>query len=424
MSFNELQLDQSILKAIAEAGYTKPTPIQAQAIPTILSGQDLMASAQTGTGKTAAFILPALHKLSKPSSKPGRGPRLLVLTPTRELATQIAQAASLYSKYSTRIKTVCILGGMPYMAQVRHLSQPFEILVATPGRLIDYLERGRIDFSRIEMLVLDEADRMLDMGFINDVEHIVRATPENRQTLLFSATLKGSVASLAKNMLKNPLQIHVAATKANHDNIEQRLYHVDDIHHKTRLLLHLLNDSTINQAIIFTATKRHVDQLVDTVREQGHTAAGLHGDMGQRERNRTLANLRQGAIRMLVATDVAARGIDVPGITHVINFDLPQSSEDYVHRIGRTGRAGATGIALSFASGKDTLILERIERYMGKAITPHTVSGLEPRFKPAFRNDKNSFRRPTRPQRRMDAYDPRNRRPGRYVASYSPEARD
>ncbi|MDD5329674.1 MAG: DEAD/DEAH box helicase [Sulfuricella sp.] len=376
MSFENLNLHPSILKAIADSGYTEPSPIQAAAIPEVLAGHDLMASAQTGTGKTAAFILPALQYLTEPSQSKSRGPRILVLTPTRELATQVNDAARKYSA-QMRVKTVCILGGMPYPLQNKLLSQPVDILVATPGRLIDHLERGRIDFSRLEMLVLDEADRMLDMGFIDDVEKIAAATPASRQTLLFSATLEGTIAGLAKRLLKDPKRIQMTAQQAKHENIEQRLHVVDDLAHKNRLLQHLLTDAEVKQAIVFTSTKRDADMLAEDLFAQGHQAAALHGDMNQGARNRTLTRLRNGAIRILVATDVAARGIDVAGISHVINFDLPKFAEDYVHRIGRTGRAGSQGIAVSFASGKDALHLQRIERFTGHAITPHVVPGFE-----------------------------------------------
>ncbi len=381
MSFEDLKLHPTILKSIAEAGYTAPTPIQEQAIPEAIAGHDLMASAQTGTGKTAAFILPALQKLTEPSPVHSRGPRILVLTPTRELANQVNEAAWKYGK-GLRVKTVCILGGMPYPLQNKLLSQPVDILVATPGRLIDHLERGRIDFSRLEMLVLDEADRMLDMGFIDDVERIAAATPATRQTLLFSATLDGAIGNLGQRLLKSPKRISITAAKARHENIEQRLMYVDDMAHKNRLLDHLLRDVDLNQALVFTATKRDADSLADSLSAQGHAAAALHGDMNQRERNRTLVNLRRGNVRVLVATDVAARGIDVPGITHVINFDLPKFAEDYVHRIGRTGRAGATGIAVSFASNRDAGSLRSIERFTGQTIQPHSIEGMEPKFKP------------------------------------------
>ncbi|HEU0187387.1 MAG TPA: DEAD/DEAH box helicase, partial [Gallionellaceae bacterium] len=298
--FAALGLHPSILKAIEETGYTSPTPIQAQAIPTLLAGHDLMASAQTGTGKTAAFIMPALHRIATPSAVRSKGPRVLVLAPTRELAQQVSDAATKYGKFM-RVKVVSILGGMPYPLQNKLLSSPVDILVATPGRLIDHIERGRIDFSRLEVLILDEADRMLDMGFIDDVERIAAATPATRQTMLFSATLDGVIGNLAQRLLKNPQRISVAAAQARHENIEQKLMYVDDMAHKNRLLDHILRDTSLNQAIVFTATKRDADTLADSLMAQGHAAAALHGDMNQRERNRTLVNLRRGNIRVLVA---------------------------------------------------------------------------------------------------------------------------
>ncbi len=387
MSFEALNLHPLIVKAVQESGYTTPTPIQKQSIPELVSGTDVIASAQTGTGKTAAFMLPALHRLAEPAKTRSRGPRVLVLTPTRELAEQVSNAAKKYGRYLPRTKVVSILGGMPYPLQNRLLSQPVDILVATPGRLIDHIQRGRVDFSRLQMLILDEADRMLDMGFIADVEQIASATPDNKQTVLFSATLDTAIEKIATRLLKSPKRIQIASQKTRLDNIEQRLHYVDNLSHKNKLLDHLLRDETLKQAIVFTATKRDADLLADNLYARGHTAAALHGDMNQRERNRTLTKLRKGGLRVLVATDVAARGIDISDITHVINFDLPKFAEDYVHRIGRTGRAGATGTAVSFASNKDNIHLKRIERYTGHAIALHTVPGLEPRFKPVQRKD-------------------------------------
>lgn len=381
MSFQDLNLHKQILQALEDLGHSKPTPIQEQAIPEVIKGRDLRASAQTGTGKTAAFLLPALNRLTVPSPSQGRGPRILILVPTRELAMQVANEAGKYSKHLPRVKTVCIFGGAPYPVQNRELSRPYEILVATPGRLIDHMDRGKIDFSRLEMLILDEADRMLDMGFIDPVEQIAKATPKTRQTLMFSATLKGSVLKLSERLLNNPIEVRVEAERAKHENIEQRLHYADNIGHKHRLLDHLLTDPTINQAIVFTSTKFLADQLVDKLFANGHQAASLHGNMNQRQRTKTIMQLRQGKIRILVATDIAARGIDVLTITHVINFDLPGSAEDYVHRIGRTGRAGGKGIAFSFAAFNESHSVRRIEQFTGQPITPHVIPGLEPQLK-------------------------------------------
>ena len=378
MSFELLNLDNAILRAIEESGYTTPTAIQAQAIPVITEGNDLMASAQTGTGKTAAFMLPALNLLATPHALKSRGPRILVLVPTRELAAQVNEAARKYGKF-IRARTVSIVGGMPYPLQNKLLSQPLDILVATPGRLLDHMERGRIDLTRLQMLILDEADRMLDMGFLPDVERICSQLTAERQTLLFSATLDGDIARIAKQILKNPKTIQVATQKEKHANIEQRLHYVDDMTHKNKLLEHLLIAPDMNQAIIFTSTKRHADLLAEDLYAAGHKTAALHGDMTQGARNRTLTKLRQGDVKVLVATDVAARGIDVQGISHVINYDLPKFAEDYVHRIGRTGRAGASGIAISFASNMDRHILRKIEQFTGNGMTPTVIEGFEPK---------------------------------------------
>ena len=381
MSFQSLNLSPAIVQALTAAGYTAPTPVQAKAIPEAVAGHDLMCSAPTGTGKTAAFVLPALHRLAVPA-KAGRGPRVLVLTPTRELALQVTSAVEKYSKFMPRVRTGTVLGGMPYPKQRKLLESPLDILVATPGRLIDFIDQGKVDFSRLELLVLDEADRMLDMGFIKPVERIAGATPAGRQTLLFSATLDGNIATLAKRLLKQPKLIECAATKENHANIKQRLHYVDDGSHKHRILDHLLRDAELTQAIVFTATKHGADRLAEKLIDSGHTAAALHGNMNQSQRNRTLARMRSGNVRVLVATDVAARGIDVLSITHVINYDLPKVAEDYVHRIGRTGRAGATGIAISFAAPDEGHQLKQIERYTGNPIERHVIEGMEPKVKP------------------------------------------
>ena len=392
MSFETLNLNPAIAQAVAAAGYTEPTAVQAQAIPVAVAGHDMMVSAPTGTGKTAAFVLPALQRLLSTPAKTGRGPRVLVLTPTRELALQVTDAVSKYSRGMRHVRTGTILGGMPYPKQRKLLDSPLDILVATPGRLIDFMDQGKVDFSRLDLLILDEADRMLDMGFIKPVETIAAATPSTRQTLLFSATLDGGIGQLGKRLLRDPKLIEVAAAKARHENIEQRLHYVDDGSHKGRLLDHFLRDVALDQAIVFTATKRGADRLASKLFEEGHAAAALHGDMNQSQRNRTLAKMRSGNVRVLVETDVAARGIDVKTISHVINYDLPKQAEDYVHRIGRTGRAGLNGIAISFAAPDDGWQVRLIERYTGHTIAPHVIAGLEPKVP-----QRSSHKPPARP---------------------------
>ncbi len=377
MTFAELDLNAPLLQAITDCGYTEPTPIQALAIPLALAGRDLIASAQTGTGKTAAFVLPALQRLSTFVAGPKGAPRVLVLAPTRELADQVTQATRTYGKH-LRVRSAVILGGMPYRDQFRDLSRPLDLLVATPGRLIDHLNRGSLDLSRVELLILDEADRMLDMGFKDDVEKIAAATTATRQTMLFTATMDDAMAKLARCILNNPERIGVSGKKPTNDHIEQRLHVTDNLEHKNRLLQHIVGDDLLTQAIIFSATKRDADSLARELYIQGHSAAALHGDMTQNARNKTIRDLKRGKIKLLVATDVAARGLDVTGISHVINFDLPKFAEDYVHRIGRTGRAGASGIAISFAGRNDAGSLTRIERYIGASVPQHVIPGFEP----------------------------------------------
>ncbi len=402
MTFEALGLHTSVLKALTDAGYTKPTAVQAQAIPAAIGGRDLMVSSQTGSGKTAAFMLPALHKFASAEQQPVAGktpnqerqaarsrgdrprfqpaqPKMLVLTPTRELALQVTTATDKYGSQMKRVKAISILGGMPYPKQMQLLSKNPEILVATPGRLIDHMESGKIDFSQLQILVLDEADRMLDMGFIDDIEKIVDATPESRQTMLFSATLDGVVGNMAKRITRDPLVIQIAGSATKHENIQQRVHFVDDLSHKNRMLDHLLRDETMDQAVVFTATKRDADTIADRLNIAGFAAAALHGDMHQGARNRTLDALRRGQVRVLVATDVAARGIDVPAITHVFNYDLPKFPEDYVHRIGRTGRAGRNGLAISLVNHAEGMNVKRIERFTKQLIPVNVIEGFEPK---------------------------------------------
>jgi superfamily II DNA/RNA helicase len=402
MTFESLGLHPQIIKALTDAGYTEPTPVQAQAVPAAIAGRDLLVSSQTGSGKTAAFMLPSLHKFASAAAEGSAGktpnqqaqaarargerprfapaqPKMLVLTPTRELALQVTTATDKYSTQMRRVKAVSILGGMPYPKQMQLLARNPEILVATPGRLIDHMESGKIDFSQLEILVLDEADRMLDMGFIEDIELIVSRTPETRQTMLFSATLDGMVGSIARRITKDPQLIQISGSSTRHENIQQRVHFVDDLLHKNRLLDHLLRDVAIDQAVVFTATKRDADTIADRLNIAGFAAAALHGDMHQGARNRTLNAMRNGQVRVLVATDVAARGIDVPGITHVFNFDLPKFAEDYVHRIGRTGRAGRKGIAVSLVNHAEGVHVKRIERFTKQSIPVDVIEGYEPR---------------------------------------------
>ena len=378
MSFETLGLAPTLVSALQEAGFTEPTPVQNSAIPLALAGHDLMVSSQTGSGKTAAFMLPALHRIAGKPANGGRGVQVLVLTPTRELAVQVSAATQQYGKNLPGLHTTTAVGGMPYGAQLRALSRRVDVLVATPGRLIDHLNSRRVDLSTVHTLVLDEADRMLDMGFIEDIENIVSRTPASRQTLLFSATLDGTISRLAERMMREPQRIEIAGAKDKHANITQALLYADDSSHKMRLLDHLLRDASLDQAIVFTSTKRGADDLADHLADQGFTAAALHGDMNQRQRTRTLAQLQRGALRILVATDVAARGIDVQGISHAVNFDLPMQAEDYVHRIGRTGRAGRSGQAFTLVTHSERHKIRRIEQYIGQPIPPQTIAGLEP----------------------------------------------
>lgn len=394
MTFQSFPLFAQILDTLKSQGIETPTPIQLMAISPLLEGRDIQACAPTGTGKTLAFLLPALHKLATTTVKSSKGPRILILVPTRELATQVSQEAIKFSQGLRRVKTICIYGGMPYPLQRRMLSRPYEILVATPGRLIDWIERGEIEFDRLDMLVFDEADRMLDMGFADDIEKIVQSIGPDRQTVLFSATLKGKILDLSRSLLSNPLQISTPDEKQSLDKIEQHLYVTDDLHHKNRLIEHLFRETEMGSTIIFTATKAHADRLSDELNDLGLSASPLHGDMPQRKREHTLKQLRSRAIQILVATDVAARGVHIQDIEHVINFDLPMQIEDYVHRIGRTGRAGASGRAISLVSKREFALLRRIEKYTGQALIEKSIKGLESRtkyFRDRDSNDKNDF---------------------------------
>jgi superfamily II DNA/RNA helicase len=387
MSFESLGLHEGLLKAVADTGYDKPTQVQMQAIPPALQGRDLMVSASTGSGKTASFILPALMRVLAARADPEKrrekgkvyGPRILVLVPTRELAIQVAKSATTYGRHVPGLRVATIVGGVPYPAQIAALRGPLDILIATPGRLLDHLQTGRAVLEHVEMLVLDEADRMLDMGFIDDIATIADHVPAARQTVMYSATFAGHVGRLAQNLLREPQRVDVASHTDTHEHIEQRLHWADDLQHKNALLDHILTTRELEQALVFTSTQRDADWLADRLAELGHQVAALHGGMPQGRRNRVLQGLRSRQLRVLVATDVAARGIDVPSISHVINYGLPMKPEDYVHRIGRTGRAGHDGLAITLAERMDTGMIRRIQQFTTQAIPVATIAGIEPK---------------------------------------------
>ena len=345
MTFTNLGLNPALVRAVEEQGYTQPTPIQAQAIPAILKGSDIMAAAQTGTGKTAGFTLPLLHRLNL--GKPVRANRVraLVLTPTRELAAQVQESVQTYGQH-LRLSSAVVFGGVKINPQMMRLRRGADVLVATPGRLMDLYEQNALQFNDLEILVLDEADRMLDMGFINDIRKILAILPKQRQNLLFSATFSEEIRSLAKGILKDPIEISVSPKNSTAVAVEQTIYEVDKAR-KTSLLTHLIQEQQWQQALVFSKTKHGADRLVRQLVSVGISAAVIHGNKSQNQRTEALAGFKQGKTQILVATDIAARGIDIDQLPHVVNFDLPQVAEDYVHRIGRTGRAGASGHAIS-----------------------------------------------------------------------------
>jgi ATP-dependent RNA helicase RhlE len=380
MSFDSLGLCAELLSAVSKLGYDKPSTIQTAAIPAILKGKDMMASAQTGTGKTAAFTLPMLQRLSETETKGPRKVRALVLTPTRELAGQVNDSVFKYSK-NLSLFTTPIYGGVSMGAQFKALRRGVDILVATPGRLIDHMERGTVDLSAVEFIVLDEADRMLDMGFAPDMERILRDVPKQRQTLLFSATFSDSIKKLAAKYLNKPELIEVAKPNSASNNITQAAYQVDN-ERKTDLLAHLFEQHGLEQVLVFTRTKRGADRLAKQLDGHGIRAASIHGDKSQGQRNRALAMFKKHKVRTLVATDVAARGLDIQQLSHVVNFELPDDIENYVHRIGRTGRAGKKGTAISLIGSHEFSQLKAIEKLIKTRINTDTMEGFEPTQRP------------------------------------------
>lgn len=382
LNFNELGLSEPILRAIADAGYTTPTPIQIKAIPLVINGGDLLAGAQTGTGKTAGFTLPILHLLSqKPMSEVPKGrPRCLMLTPTRELAAQIEESVKTYGKYLPLTSTV-IFGGVNINPQMSRLKKPLDILVATPGRLLDHAGQGTVDLSGVEILVLDEADRMLDMGFIRDIKKILAMLPKKRQNLLFSATFSDEIKTLADGLLHNPGFVEVARRNTASELVEQTVHMVPQ-GHKRDLMSHLIKHHDWKQVLVFTRTKHGANRLAEKLIKDDIQAAAIHGNKSQGARTKALAQFKDGSVRVLVATDIAARGLDIDQLPQVVNFELPNVPEDYVHRIGRTGRAGSSGAAISLVDREEIKLLKDIEKLIKREIPKVQVEGFTPNANP------------------------------------------
>jgi len=390
MSFKSLGLADSLVKAVSKQGYDSPTPIQTKAIPLILKGKDVLASAQTGTGKTAGFTLPVLQLLSQSTPKKKRQVRALVITPTRELAAQVQQNVKDYGQFENLRSTV-IFGGVSQKPQVSTLRKGVDILIATPGRLIDLNNQGVLSLKSVEILILDEADRMLDMGFLRDIKKIMALIPKHRQTLLFSATFSKDIRNLSKALLKHPVSVESTPENTTVDAIEQQVYRVAKTK-KTELLIKLIKDDNWEQVLVFTRTKHGANKLVKKLEAAKISAAPIHGNKSQTARTKALAGFKSRQVKVLVATDIASRGLDIPLLPHVVNFEIPNVSEDYVHRIGRTGRAGASGLAVSLVSADETVFLKDIEKLIGFKINKDVIEGFEP--------DPKASTKPFNPQKR------------------------
>ena len=376
MNFESLGLSDELLRAINSKGYSSPTPIQAQSIPVIIKGQDIMGAAQTGTGKTAGFTLPILQQLKNRRLENSKHIRVLILTPTRELAAQVHDSITTYGRY-LNLRSTAVFGGVKINPQIKRLRPGVDILVATPGRLLDLYEQHAVLFGDVETLVLDEADRMLDMGFINDIKKIMRLLPEKRQNLMFSATFSNDIRKLARQITKNPVEIDVAPRNSTVDRIAQKIHPVDKAR-KSELLSYLIRRDNWFQVLVFSRTRRGVDKLVRRLSRDGIHSTAIHSDKSQQQRMKALAAFKKNKIQVLVATDIAARGIDIDQLSHVVNFDLPSVPEDYVHRIGRTGRAGAAGEAISLVSADEVKLLKGIEDLIKRKIRREDVDGFEP----------------------------------------------
>ncbi len=400
MSFQQLNLHPALLRAVGACGYERPTEIQQKAIPAALTGRDLVASAQTGTGKTAAFVLPSLHRLNASPRQRGRNdrrPRMLVLAPTRELAAQVGESVRDLGRHLSFRSTV-IFGGVGYEPQVQALRRGLDILVATPGRLLDHAGQRTADLSGIEILVLDEADRMLDMGFIHDIRKVLAMLPQKRQNLLFSATFPDEIREIADRMMNAPERIEAARRTVDAESVSQVVHHVDR-ERKRELLSHLITDGNWQQVLVFTRTKHGANKLAEQLEKGGITATAIHGNKSQSARTRALVDFKQGRVRVLVATDIAARGLDIDRLPHVVNFELPNVPEDYVHRIGRTGRAGMSGQAVSLVSGEEFGLMAGIKRLLKRDVPVVAISGFE-----------------AKPVSRTSSFWSRNERPGQAQA--------
>ena len=375
MTFSDLGLCPEILNALTRQGYTEPTPIQAQAIPVVMAGNDVMAAAQTGTGKTAGFTLPILEMLKGNERAKANTARVLILTPTRELAAQVGESVANYGK-DLPLSYAVVFGGVKINPQMMKLRKGVDILVATPGRLLDLYHQNAIRFPQLETLVLDEADRMLDMGFIHDIKKIIKLLPAKRQNLMFSATFSDEIRKLAKSLVNNPVEISVAAPNATAERIEQTLYAAEKAH-KPRMLMQILRNLNLPQVIVFSRTKHGANRLVKQLDKDGFLAAAIHGNKSQGARTKALSDFKSGAVQILVATDIAARGLDIEKLPYVINYDLPQVAEDYVHRIGRTGRAGQVGHAISLVMDEEFRTLKAIEKLIGQPIERRPLEGFD-----------------------------------------------
>jgi ATP-dependent RNA helicase RhlE len=374
-SFDTLGLRAELLRAVADEGYTQPTPIQAQAIPLVLSGQDLLGAAQTGTGKTAGFTLPILQRLMATEIQGTRKIRALILVPTRELAAQVQQSIRTYGKHA-KMRSTVVYGGVGFQPQVQELRRGVDILVATPGRLLDHAQQRTVDLKSVEILVLDEADRMLDMGFIHDIRKILALLPAKRQNLLFSATFPDEIRKLAGTFMRNPASVEVARRNTPAELVAQVAHPVRN-DRKRQLLAHLVKSNDWQQVLVFTRTKHGANRLAKQLEGEGIEADAIHGNKSQGARTRALARFKSNELRVLVATDIAARGLDIDALPHVVNYDLPHVPEDYVHRIGRTGRAGATGEAVSLVTQEDRPLMSAIERLMNRKVERRAVAGFE-----------------------------------------------